>query len=279
MKNEYLEKFEKYLKLAGYSPLTISRYLKVLIDFLNIYPTPEKATTQNLIDFALTKPSNAYRKQAQGVFKHFFKTIVPKKEILTLLPSIKNQKKISQILITSEIKLILDKTKNLKHLAMLHLIYYSAIRSSEFINLKIENFHCDLMIEGEQEMTWGIGDHGFEMTLSTYVPDLIKKGVKSLIDNLLKTLELNTSQIQHFAIHPGGKKILEVIEEELNISKEDNKHAYQVMKNYGNMSSPTILFVLERIFLELEEKDKNSNILGLAFGPGLTLESMILKVS
>jgi len=139
MKNEYLEKFEKYLKLAGYSPLTISRYLKVLIDFLNIYPTPEKATTQNLIDFALTKPSNAYRKQAQGVFKHFFKTIVPKKEILTLLPSIKNQKKIPQILTTSEIKLILDKTKNLKHLAMLHLIYYSAIRSSEFINLKIEN--------------------------------------------------------------------------------------------------------------------------------------------
>jgi alpha-pyrone synthase len=147
------------------------------------------------------------------------------------------------------------------------------------INLKIENFHCDLMIEGEQEMTWGIGDHGFEMTLSTYVPDLIKKGVKSLIDNLLTSLELSTSQIQHFAIHPGGKKILEVIEAELNISKEDNKHAYQVMKNYGNMSSPTILFVLERIFLELEEKDKNSNILGLAFGPGLTLESMILKVS
>jgi predicted naringenin-chalcone synthase len=135
------------------------------------------------------------------------------------------------------------------------------------------------MIEGEQEMTWGIGDHGFEMTLSTYIPDLIKKGVKSLIDNLLKTLELDSSQIQHFAIHPGGKKILEVIEAELNISKEDNKHAYQIMKNCGNMSSPTILFVLERIFVALEEKDKNANILGLAFGPGLTLESMILKVS
>ena len=117
------------------------------------------------------------------------------------------------------------------------------------------------------------------MTLSSYVPDLIKKGIKSLIDNLLNQFELDASQIQHFAIHPGGKKILEVIEYELNISKEDNRHAYSIMKNCGNMSSPTILFVLELIFLELKEKDKGSKILGMAFGPGLTLESMLLKVS
>ena len=152
-------------------------------------------------------------------------------------------------------------------------------KTQNSIKMEMENFHCDLMTEGEQDMTWKIGEHGFKMTLSSYVPDLIKKGIKSLIDNLLNQFELDASQIQHFAIHPGGKKILEVIESELNISKEDNRHAYSIMKNCGNMSSPTILFVLELIFLELKEKDKGSKILGMAFGPGLTLESMLLKVS
>ena len=146
------------------------------------------------------------------------------------------------------------------------------------INLSLETFYCDLMVEGEQDMTWSIGDFGFEMTLSSYVPDLIKKGIKSLINNLLNELKLKTSDISHFAIHPGGKKILEVIEQELNIPKESNTPAYSVLKNYGNMSSPTILFVLKSIFGKLDVNDKESKILGLAFGPGLTLESMLLKV-
>tara|TARA_R110000868_G_scaffold198821_1_gene445404 strand:- start:3 stop:1100 length:1098 start_codon:yes stop_codon:yes gene_type:complete len=149
---------------------------------------------------------------------------------------------------------------------------------SNYPSMSMENFHCDLLIEGEQDMTWSIGAFGFEMTLSSYVPDLVKKGIKSLINSLLHELKLNTSDISHFAIHPGGKRILEVIEQELGIPKESNTAAYSVLKNYGNMSSPTILFVLQSIFEKLEEHDKESKILGLAFGPGLTLESMLLKV-
>ena len=90
---------------------------------------------------------------------------------------------------------------------------------------------------------------------------------------------MQPEHIQHFAIHPGGKKILEVIEQELKISKDQNSHAYEVLRNYGNMSSPTILFVLEAVFNGLKEENRNDNILSMAFGPGLTLESMILKVS
>lgn len=152
-------------------------------------------------------------------------------------------------------------------------------RPSNGLNLEIEKFHCDLLMEGEQDMTWGIGDFGFEMTLSSYVPKLIQKGIKSLIDNLFSGLKLQSEDIQHFAIHPGGKKILEVIEQELNISKDQNRYAYEVLKNYGNMSSPTILFVLSAVYNGLSEVNRNDNILSMAFGPGLTLESMILKVS
>lgn len=146
-------------------------------------------------------------------------------------------------------------------------------------NLQIDKFHCDLLTEGDRDMTWGIGDFGFEMTLSSYVPELIKKGIKSLIDNLVAELGSGMGDIKYFAIHPGGKRILEVIEQELGICKEKNELAYDILKNHGNMSSPTILFVLKALYDRMKAEDKGSNILGLAFGPGLTLESMLLKVS
>jgi len=146
------------------------------------------------------------------------------------------------------------------------------------INLKPTAFHCDLATEGEQDMAWTIGDWGFEMKLSSYVPDVIRSGIKKLTKSLLERISQNLSDVSYFAIHPGGKKILEVIEQELNISKNSNRHAYEILKRYGNMSSPTVLFVLQEICEELSDKDQNKNILSFAFGPGLTMESMLLQI-
>jgi predicted naringenin-chalcone synthase len=87
------------------------------------------------------------------------------------------------------------------------------------------------------------------------------------------------ADIQLFAIHPGGKRILEVIEEQLGLQKSDNRYAYHTLKEYGNMSSPTILFVLKALWNDLHKADAGKNILSCAFGPGLTLESMLLKVN
>lgn len=147
------------------------------------------------------------------------------------------------------------------------------------LSLSVEKFYCDLAFEGKQEMAWHIGDHGFEMKLSAYVPEIIKSGIKQLTDNLLKELDIEREDIDLFAIHPGGKKILETIEETLGLSKLDNFHAYEVLRNHGNMSSPTIMFVLESLCNTLKESDNGKNILSFAFGPGLTLESMILRVN
>jgi alpha-pyrone synthase len=145
-------------------------------------------------------------------------------------------------------------------------------------SLSLENFHCDLASEGKGDMAWHITDLGFEMTLSSYVPDLIKTGIGTLTSNLLKKLELHLEEIDFYAIHPGGKKILEAIEWVLNIEKTKNKYAHHVLREYGNMSSPTVLFVLKEILQELKNNDDQKNILSFAFGPGLTLESMILKI-
>lgn len=144
--------------------------------------------------------------------------------------------------------------------------------------LSITNFQCEILKEGERDMAWKIDDFGFQMKLSTYVPEVIKRGITKLTLDLLSKFNLTLEDIDYFAIHPGGKKILNEIEKELKISKEQNRYAHYVLKNYGNMSSPTVLFVLKMIFDEIGENEKDSNIMSFAFGPGLTLEGMLLKV-
>lgn len=144
--------------------------------------------------------------------------------------------------------------------------------------LNLKNFHSDLAFEGEHDMVWTIGDFGFEMKLTSYVPDIIKTGIRKLTNTLLNRLGKRVTDIRYFAIHPGGKKILQVIEQELGVTPEQNKEAYHILKNYGNMSSPTVLFVLKRILEKVKTSDHGEHILSFAFGPGLTLESMVLEI-
>jgi prepilin-type processing-associated H-X9-DG protein len=146
------------------------------------------------------------------------------------------------------------------------------------VNLKPLSFYCDLAQEGEQDMAWTVGDLGFEMRLSSYVPNVIQRGIKTLTSSLLNQVSHSLDDVAYFAIHPGGKKILEVIEQELNLSKEQNNSAYEVLRNYGNMSSPTVLFVLQEVCKNLNGVDDGKKILSFAFGPGLTLESMVLEI-
>jgi predicted naringenin-chalcone synthase len=151
-------------------------------------------------------------------------------------------------------------------------------KTEQKTKLELKTFHCDLAIGAENEMAWTIGDFGFEMRLSTYVPDAIQNGIRNLTENLLSTISAKVEDISFFAIHPGGKRILEVIGSELNLSKNDLRHSYGVLKSYGNMSSPTVLFVMKSIFDSLNEQDDEKKILSFAFGPGLTLESMLLQI-
>jgi alpha-pyrone synthase len=157
-------------------------------------------------------------------------------------------------------------------------------RTRKGLNLKPEIFRCDLAIDGEDDMAWTVGDLGFEMKLSAYVPDIIKSGIRDLTTKLLTNISkdpgghVGLSDVTYFSIHPGGKKILEVIEAELGVTKAQNVYAYDVLRKYGNMSSPTVVFVLQELCKNLNGIDHNKKILSFAFGPGLTLESMLLSV-
>ena len=145
------------------------------------------------------------------------------------------------------------------------------------LSLKPISFFCEIATQGAHDMAWTVGDFGFEMRLSSYVPDVIKGGIKKLTTSLLEKIAQGFSDISYFAIHPGGKKIVEAIETELGLTKEQNRFAYEVLRNYGNMSSPTVVFVLTEIMQSLQPLDDGKKILSFAFGPGLTLESMVLE--
>lgn len=146
------------------------------------------------------------------------------------------------------------------------------------INLAPEAFHNAIAFSDDPQMAWRIGNVGFEMKLTSYVPEIIKSGIKKLTDEMLEKIKISFKDISHFAIHPGGKKILDVIEQELGISKENNENAYSVLNNYGNMSSPTVLFVLKQTLKNLTRANEHEHILSFAFGPGLTLESILFKI-
>jgi predicted naringenin-chalcone synthase len=138
--------------------------------------------------------------------------------------------------------------------------------------LKIKSYMSQVIREGEDDMAWGIGNFGFEMQLSKYVPALLDQGIGRLKDVFEE--KFNLSKIKNFAIHPGGKQILQKVQEAFGIPVEANKHALDVLKNFGNMSSATILFVLHRF---LADPEISGDILALGFGPGLTLETLHLE--
>ncbi len=142
----------------------------------------------------------------------------------------------------------------------------------------LRDFYCDLIPEGQNEMTWEIGDQGFDIRLSSYVPQLIENGIAKFFTNLLSRQSLVLKDIDYFAIHPGSKRILEACERSLGISPEDNRFSYEVLNKYGNMSSATIIFVLKRLWEHITKSDNNKNTFCCAFGPGLTLESMVLTL-
>ena len=144
--------------------------------------------------------------------------------------------------------------------------------------LRIKNFYSEVGFNGKEHMSWELSSSGFLMKLSGYVPELIEQDFGCLLQNALQNANMKEEDISHWCIHPGGKRILSSIEKCTSISNDDLQYSYRVLNDYGNMSSPTILFVLKEIMNTLDnKKEKETNIFGAAFGPGLTMETFILS--
>ena len=140
--------------------------------------------------------------------------------------------------------------------------------------LKLENFYSDVIFKGKNDMSWQLSPNGFLMTLSGYIPELIKADFEKLVATALQKTNRSQIDVTDWCIHPGGKKILQSIAQSLHLEKENFAASYEVLNDYGNMSSPTILFVLKKIMDEIVKNGKkNAVVFGAAFGPGLTMET------
>jgi predicted naringenin-chalcone synthase len=149
---------------------------------------------------------------------------------------------------------------------------------SERRSLKLDGFHADFSSHAKQQMIWNVGDSAFDLRLSSQVPDSINSDIAALVDKLLDKEELSREHIDHYAIHPGGVRILQACEKGLKIDASKNENSYSVLKENGNMSSVTVLFVLQKYLDGFTNEDVGKNIMSCAFGPGLTIESLIAKV-
>jgi predicted naringenin-chalcone synthase len=130
-----------------------------------------------------------------------------------------------------------------------------------------------LVPDSEDAMTWRIGDHGFEMTLSPRVPDLIAAYLRPWLAQWLTTQGLSLEDIRTWAVHPGGPRILGAVAESLELPEQALAASQEVLAHCGNMSSPTILFILKR----LQQSNAPGPWVALGFGPGLVAEAALIE--
>jgi predicted naringenin-chalcone synthase len=121
-------------------------------------------------------------------------------------------------------------------------------------------------------MSWRIGDHGFAMTLSPRVPDVIRRHLRPWLAAWLRQHGLAVEDIGSWAVHPGGPRILQACAESLPLAPPQLAVSRDVLAAFGNMSSPTVLFILER--LQAQQASRPCVMLG--FGPGLAIEAALL---
>jgi predicted naringenin-chalcone synthase len=142
--------------------------------------------------------------------------------------------------------------------------------------LQLDHFETVLTPVGEDSMAWNIGDEGFEMVLGNYVPHIIDDHIVGALEPLLardaSLTGLPYRDITHWAIHPGGRSILDKVQSRLELTDEQLVPARETLRNFGNMSSATVLFVLKHI-LDLPPLEGDERICSMAFGPGLTVET------
>jgi len=125
-------------------------------------------------------------------------------------------------------------------------------------------------------MSWDITDLGFKMGLSPRVPDVLALHVRDVVDGLLSGHGVGREDVAGWAVHPGGPRILDVVEERLGLDAALLEPSRSVLRDFGNCSSATVLLVLERVLAS--GIDSGDHVVAMAFGPGLTLYAALLRV-
>ncbi|MCM3686914.1 type III polyketide synthase [Kocuria rosea] len=145
--------------------------------------------------------------------------------------------------------------------------------------LGLDRFSTLVIPDGEHDMAWTIGDEGFEMVLGAAVPKVIEGNIHTAVDALLGGPggAVPRGAITDWAVHPGGRSILDKLENALGLSPEALRESRDVLAARGNMSSVTVLHVLRQV-IDAAPADEPRTVCALAFGPGLTVESALFSI-
>jgi alpha-pyrone synthase len=130
------------------------------------------------------------------------------------------------------------------------------------------------MPDSADQITWHIGGRGFDMVLLGQVPLTIARGLPSSLNSILRGYR--PEDIEHWAIHPGGRTILDAVQESIGLPGDRLRQSRDVLRRFGNMSSATVMFVLKEM---LQSGTHAGRGCAMAFGPGVTTESMLFQVA
>ncbi len=138
---------------------------------------------------------------------------------------------------------------------------------------RIDGFSSRIIPGSADAMSWRLGDTAFDMRLSSYVPRLIQENIGDVVRTTMNAVSLDPETVAFWAIHPGGRAILDRVRQTLDLAEERLDASYRTLRDYGNMSSATIFFVLQR----MRDDSRGGTVFAAAFGPGLTVESARLE--
>ena len=139
--------------------------------------------------------------------------------------------------------------------------------------LRLDQFYSEVISKGKKDMAWELSSSGFLMTLSGFVPELLEEDFNPLVTKALEKANVDRKEIAQWCVHPGGRRILDAIHRSLSFTNGDLKYSYETLKEVGNLSSATILFVLKKIMNS--GLTSGQRVFGAAFGPGLTMETFV----
>jgi predicted naringenin-chalcone synthase len=150
----------------------------------------------------------------------------------------------------------------------------AALVTAEETGIRLDRFKALLARDAQDLMTWNVRDDGFDMVLSGRVPATIQTVLGGNVSTILHGG--SADEVELWAVHPGGRSVLDAVQRTLNLGPEALAVSREVLRANGNMSSATVMFVLARM---LEERRAGAKGCGMAFGPGLTAETMTFRMA
>ncbi len=141
-------------------------------------------------------------------------------------------------------------------------------------SVRVVGCACASFPASADQMVWFAGDHGLSLELSRDLPDTLAAVLPGTVSAFLGDHGISISAIDHWLVHPGGPQILDSVEQSLGLPEDALQISRSVLTRYGNMSSPTIFFIMKELF----ETKSDGRVLAMAFGPGLTIELVLLHI-